>query len=89
MEQKKEIGTISGHTKVINTVAFSQDGNTLASGGRDILIRFWDVKTRNELFTLPGHSSGVNTLSFSPDNNNLASGGRDNVIIIWDVKAKK
>lgn len=32
-----------GHTSYISAVEFSKDGNLLASGGRDTIIRLWPI----------------------------------------------
>lgn len=37
-----ELGIVSGHTKNIQTLVFSHDGNTLASGSEDGTILLWD-----------------------------------------------
>src|SRR5262249_51349969 len=44
--------TLHGHTEQVLCVAFSPDGKTLASGGADNTIRFWEVATGKELATL-------------------------------------
>ena len=67
----------------VSSVAFSPDGNTLASGGGEILL--WDVATGQRKATL----KGVSPVSFSPDGNTLASGGRDSTVVLWDVDSRQ
>lgn len=74
---KPELILQTGHTKSANTVAFSPDNRWLASGGRDNVIKLWDLATGDVLRTLYGHSSNVNALAVSPDGKLLASGSGD------------
>jgi WD40 repeat protein len=67
----------SGHTKSANAVAFSSDNRWLASGGKDNVIKIWDLANGNVLRTLYGHTSNVNALAVSPDGTLLASGSGD------------
>ncbi len=73
----------------VNSIAFSPDGQTLASGGygenRKYDIQLWDVNTLELLNTFEGHQSVVDSVAFSPDGKTLASGGRDHTIRLWDV----
>jgi WD40 repeat protein len=77
----------------VGSLAFSRDGKTLATGGNDGVIRFWEVATGKELHKLEGHTGSVHSLSFSPDGKLLASGGgfpnNDRTIRIWDVATGK
>ncbi len=38
----RSLGTLSGHTEPIETLVFSQDGKTLASGSHDGTVLLWD-----------------------------------------------
>ncbi|MGI8917153.1 MAG: caspase family protein [Pyrinomonadaceae bacterium] len=71
---KPELILQTGHTKSANAVAFSPDNRWLASGGKDDVIKIWDLATGNVLRTLYGHTSNVNALAVSPDGKLLASG---------------
>jgi WD40 repeat protein len=74
---KPELVIQSSHTKPINAIVFSPDGNWLASGANDDTIKIWDTSTGHVLRTLYGHSSNVNALAISRDGKLLASGSGD------------
>ncbi|BCW97388.1 MAG: hypothetical protein KatS3mg024_0215 [Armatimonadota bacterium] len=74
-----------GHTGSVSSVAFSPDGQTLASGSSDSTIKLWRVSDGKLLQTLTGHANGVWSVAFSPDGQTLASGGFDNTIRLWRV----
>jgi WD40 repeat protein len=38
----RSLGTLSGHTEPIETLVFSHDGKTLASGSEDGTVLLWD-----------------------------------------------
>ncbi|WP_193943576.1 trypsin-like peptidase domain-containing protein [Sphaerospermopsis aphanizomenoides] len=79
------VNTLTGHSNLVGSVAFSPDGKTLASGSGDNTIKLWDVATGQSIATLTGHSDDVNSVAFSPDGKTLASGSRDKTIKLWDV----
>ena len=83
----RDILTLTGHTDDVNSVSFSPDGKTLASGSDDDTIRLWDVATGRDILTLTGHTDDVNSVSFSPDGKTLASAGGwdDFTVRLWDV----
>jgi RNA polymerase sigma factor (sigma-70 family) len=63
-----------GATGRIKTVAFSPDGKTLATGGRDGVIRLFDVAGGRERARLREEGGReVYALAFSPDGKTLAS----------------
>lgn len=76
-------GWFSSHSGIVDTLAFSNDGEIIASGSWDETIKLWSVSTGRQIRTLKGHNSGVNTLAFSPDNQLLASGSLDCTIKLW------
>ena len=80
----KCVRTLSGHSNVIQSVAISPDGKTLASGSSDKTIKVWHLDTGELLHTLTGHSKCVHSVAISPDRQMLASCG-DQTIKIWNL----
>ena len=73
-----------GHTDFVSSVAFSPDGQILASASQDGTIRLWDTHTAQFKTLLIGHTENVNGIAFSPDGQTLASVSRDTTIRLWD-----
>ena len=69
------VRTLTGHSELVRSVAFSPDGSILASGSWDNTIKLWEVASGRELRTLTGHTSWVMSVAFSPDGSILASSG--------------
>ena len=67
------------------TVAFSPNGQLLASGGDDNAAILWDVADRSERETFIEHGSSVMSVAFSPDGQRLASACLDGFVRLWDV----
>ena len=66
-------------------VALSPDGILLASCGRGLVIRLWDLPTGSVIKELEGHEQLVTSVAFSPDGKTLASGSWDNTVRLWDA----
>src|SRR6267142_1723959 len=85
LAQKPELVVQTGHSDLISFVAFSSDGQVLASSSYDKTIKLWEVATGREIRTLEGHSAPVKTIAVSNDGKMLASGSYDRTIKLWDT----
>ena len=68
-----------------STMAFSHDGQIIATGSGNGTIGLWDVATGRPLRTLFGHTEFVWAVAFSRDGRYLATGGLDNTARLWDL----
>src|SRR6266849_8811487 len=75
---------LEGHKGRIWSVAFSPDGNWIASASWDGTIGLWQPNGRNIRF-LRGHNGLVWDVAFSRDGRTLASSADDGTIKLWNL----
>ena len=73
---------------LLDVVAFSPDGATLAIGCTDSTVMLWDRGSWTLLYTLRRHAGGVSAVAFSPDNKTLATAGGDGIARLWDYRSQ-
>ena len=81
----QQILTLTGHTAPVKAIAFSPDGQLVASGSGDKTIRLWNKETGQSELTLVGHTADITSLDFSSDSRYLISGSRDRTVRIWNI----
>ncbi len=75
----------NGHTEWIQSLAFSPVDGTLASAGKDRVLRLWKPGAMAPFRTLLGHKDRIWSVAWSPDGQRLASAGADGVVKIWSL----
>lgn len=78
------------HTSYVYAVAFSPDGDAVASCDEDGVVRVTGLDGRELLHKTKaardGHDEAVYSLAFSPDGKYLASGSWDRSVIVWNLE---
>lgn len=83
---------MAAHTNSVFAVAYSPDDQYLLSGGRDAMLRVWDMGNHQSPISSPqspedpAHLFTVNHIVFSPDGRLFATASRDKTLKIWDAR---
>lgn len=81
------IRVFSGHSKGVNSVAFSPDGTKVLTGSEDCTARIFETTSGKTLHVLSGHNEGINSVAYSPDGTCVLTGSKDHTARLWDVES--
>lgn len=81
----KLLGTCTGHTGWVESVAFRPDGKVVVSGSGDRSVKVWNVASGDAVLTLTGHTDVVSSVAFSGDGQVLVSGSADGTVRLWQL----
>lgn len=80
---------LEGHEFTVWSVAITQDGKYILSGGQDTTIRLWDIMEEKELHKFVGHEGPVYGLVMMPDGKRFVSiADKDLAVKIWDLETR-
>ncbi len=91
LERDTEVVVLKGHSNVITSLDFSNDGLKLASSDATGIIRLWDIGFTDGAITgtsekvLEGHTAQVYDISFAPNGKQLVSASYDGSLKLWDL----
>jgi WD40 repeat protein len=81
---REVVDTLRGHLLGVHAVAFSPEGQRLASGSKGAeAVKLWDIATRHEVATLPGEGILSSHMKFSPDGKLLSAVNSKGKAHIW------
>jgi len=81
--------TLRGHNDAINGIAWSPDGQILASASSDTNVILWKPSSGELFRKLEDHPYRVFCVAWAPDGHRLASGSNDNLIRIYGADSGK
>jgi WD40 repeat protein/tRNA A-37 threonylcarbamoyl transferase component Bud32 len=86
----KELVPALHHENGVICVAFSRDGQFLASGGHDRVVKIWDARSWKLIQEVSDATGTIQSVAFHPkDSRMLAWGSRDATVKIWDNATKE
>jgi WD40 repeat protein len=71
------VQNFTGYSAAVNSVAFSPDGQYVASGGQDSSVKVWRIANGTMVSSHFDHTQRVNKIAFSPNGQWLASASDD------------
>ncbi|MBE9159891.1 pentapeptide repeat-containing protein [Nodosilinea sp. LEGE 06152] len=77
---------LQGHTDWVWNIAFSPDGQWLASASLDSTLRLWSIPDGQPIHVLEGHTHDVYGLAISADSQLLVSTGKDYTVRLWNLQ---
>ncbi len=89
VETMRQRRRLRGHSITVHGLAFSADGQRLATACEDRKLRIWDPHTGELLQTFSGHSASIRRVAFSPDGATLVSGDAGGAIKLWHLETRQ
>src|SRR5207248_5260651 len=81
--------TLPGHLDQVRCVAVSAGDKTIASGGKDNVVRFWDSTTGTSLGELTAEKDHINEVLFLPDDNSFVYVTDDGWMRLWNWRERR
>ncbi|KAK9507278.1 hypothetical protein O3M35_007173 [Rhynocoris fuscipes] len=74
-----------GHSSAMTSVAYSSDGQYIASGGEDGKLKLWNTQTGFCFVTFDEHTSGISSVKFAPNRKFVLSASLDGTVRAFDL----
>jgi small GTP-binding protein len=85
----KLLRRFEGNQRIVRSLAFNPQGDTLATGSVDGVVKLWESYRGKLLRRLDGHYQTINSLTFDSRGDTLATGSFDGKIKLWEVQSGK
>ena len=75
-----------GHFDEVCCQAISPNGKFLVSGGKDRIVRVWDIHNQKQIHTFLGHRDTITGISFDKENDQLYTVSNDRALKVWNIR---
>lgn len=89
LKDGQPVRRLVGHYEPLSAVAFSRDGQMLATSSDDTSIRVWSLSDGAEIARFEYFGGGIRQIAFSPKGDWVAGIGFDDLIQIWRLSDGK
>ena len=79
-----EAGPDAGSDEIYS-LAVSNDGRFVATGGEKMILRIWDMTTLKVAAEGFGHSGHIVRIAWAFDNKQVITVGKDSCTLIWNI----
>lgn len=84
-----EIKTIDAHKNGTTALLYSpREDSQLISGGKDAMLRLWDLKTEKCLEEIPAHNFAIYSIQAINNGETIVTSSRDKTIKVWSKDLK-
>ncbi|KAK3694434.1 quinon protein alcohol dehydrogenase-like superfamily [Podospora appendiculata] len=85
----KPVARLLGHQKMVNHVAWSPDGTTIASAAWDNSTKLWNARDGKFMCSLRGHVGPVYQCAWAADSRLLVTASKDCTLKVWNPRSSK
>jgi len=83
--ERLSLVTLDAHTRSVEQILFSPDGDRIATYDREAVVRVWDWQTRQEIASFEHEDAVLRNMVFSPDGSLLAT-ATVSYIGLWSIE---
>jgi len=71
----------------VDAAALSPTGKKIVSGGKDGIVKLWDIDTRKIIAKWMGHGDYITSVCWNRDGGRILSGSYDGTAMVWDAES--
>lgn len=87
LKDGRRIAVTRSHPGYVCAAAFSiQSKHTIATGGDDLMLKFWDAESLSPLRRAVGHEARIESIAFNHDGSRVVTTSQDRTVRLWDTE---